>query len=89
MGMLVEDHTVNVTQLMAVVNQPETHQLIVGGYTGGYALGVTDNPPAFLLRVEPANVDHFPRVVTIGGQRIPVVVTGNFRIPRPQGVVNG
>jgi hypothetical protein len=76
---------VTVDQLTNLVNQPETHQLIVGDYDGSYALGVTDNPPAFLLRVEPSDVGQFPSKVTIRGKDIPVVVKGNFRTPRPQG----
>lgn len=72
------------TQLTGLVNQPETHRLIVGDYDGAYSLGVTDDPPAFLLRVEPADAARFPSAVTVRGQRIPVVVRDDFRAPRPQ-----
>jgi hypothetical protein len=65
------------------VDQPETHQKIVGDYEGGYALGVADNPPAFVLRVEPADVSAFPTKVTIDGVEVPVVVKGNFAPPVP------
>lgn len=78
-----------VAQLAALVNQPATHRLIVGDYAGGYALGVTDHPPAFLLRVEPADTDAFPRSVVVDGKTVPVVVTGGFRVPRPQSAVAG
>jgi hypothetical protein len=70
-------------QLIDWVDQPETHQKIVGDYEGGYALGVTDNPPAFLLRVEPADVSAFPTKVNIHGVEAPVVVKGNFVPPVP------
>lgn len=70
-------------QLMNWVDQPETHQKIVGDYDGSYALGVTDNPAAFLLRVEPADVRSFPSEVNIHGVQVPVVVRGNFGPPVP------
>ncbi len=72
----------NVKQLMNWVDQAETHQKIVGDYSGSYALGVTDNPPAFLLRVEPPDVNNFPTVVNIHGVEVPVVVRGNFVPPK-------
>lgn len=83
----------NVKQLMNWVDQPETHQKIVGDYDGSYALGVTDDPPAFLLRVEPNDVSRFPTVVNIDGDEVPVVVRGNFSQPvpineSPQGVAS-
>jgi len=46
----------NTKQLSSWVDESETHQKIVGDYDGSYALGVTDDPPAFLLRVEPTDV---------------------------------
>jgi len=70
-------------QLMNRVDLPETHQKIVGDYEGCYALGVTDNPPAFLLRVEPADVSGFPTKVNIDGVEVPVVVKGGFVPPVP------
>jgi len=73
----------DVKQLTSWVDQPETHQQILGDYTGSYALGVTDNPPAFLLRVAPADVSRFPAMVTINGVEVPVVVRGNFVPPVP------
>jgi hypothetical protein len=73
----------NVKQLINWVDQPETHQKIVGDYSGSYTLGVTDNPPAFLLRVEPADVSSFPTVVNLHGVEVPVVVQGNFARPVP------
>ncbi|WP_020470415.1 hypothetical protein [Zavarzinella formosa] len=73
----------NAKQLMSYVDQPETHQKIVGDYDGGYALGVTENPPAFLLRVEPEDVSHFPTAVDIHGVKVPVVVKGSFVRPVP------
>jgi hypothetical protein len=73
-----------VNQLAQLTEDPETHRLIVGDDDGAYALGVTDNPPAFLLRVEPQAVDRFPRKVKVRGAEVPVVVEGGFRPPRPQ-----
>jgi hypothetical protein len=70
-------------QLANWVEEPETHQKIVGDYDGAYALGVTDNPPAFLLRVEPGDVSHFPTKVNIHGVEVPVVVRGSFLPPKP------
>lgn len=71
-------------QLARLASEPRTHELIVGDYAGSYALGVTDDPPAFLLRVEPQDVGQFPRAVTLDGTEVPVVVEGGFRRPRPQ-----
>jgi hypothetical protein len=73
----------NAQQLLSWVEQPETHRKIVGDYTGSYALGVTDNPPAFVLRVEPGDVAAFPTRVNVDGVEVPVIVEGNFKPPRP------
>ncbi|HJZ54518.1 MAG TPA: hypothetical protein VKE74_06145 [Gemmataceae bacterium] len=74
----------DVDQLTHLASEPDTHRLIVGDYDGSYALGVTGNPPAFLLRVEPRDVGRFPKKVTIDGAEIPVIVEGGFRQPKPQ-----
>jgi hypothetical protein len=74
----------NLNQLAQLTEDPETHRLIVGDYDGSYALGVTDNPPALLLRVEPRDVDRFPHKVKVRGAEVPVVVEGGFRPLRPQ-----
>jgi hypothetical protein len=70
-------------QLMNWVEEPTTHQKIVGDYEGAYALGVTDDPPAFLLRVESNEASKFPTKVNIHGVEVPVVVHGNFVAPVP------
>lgn len=76
-------------QLMHWVEEPATHQRIVGDYDGAYALGVTDNPPAFLLRVESKEASEFPTSVNIHGVEVPVVVHGNFAPPVPIGKRHG
>jgi hypothetical protein len=73
----------NATQLNTWVEEPETHRLIVGDYEGSYALGVREDPPAFVLRVQPADVTSFPHQVTLHGVEVPVIVQGNFQPPRP------
>jgi hypothetical protein len=78
-----EERPMDVTQLMTWVDEPETHRKIVGDYAGSYALGVTDNPVAFLLRVEPADVSQFPTKVHLHGLEVPVIVRGNFVPPVP------
>ena len=70
-------------ELLRLVDQPETHQKVVGEYEGSYALGVTSNPPALLLRVQPDDVGRFPKSVTLDGVKVPVVVHGGFGQPRP------
>ena len=70
-------------QLMAWVEEPQTHRKIVGDYVGSYALGVKDDPPAFLLRVGPEDVAHFPESVKIHGVDVPVIVHGGFAQPKP------
>ena len=71
-------------QLQDWVNETETHRQVVGDYEGSYALGVIDNPPALLLRVEPKDVSAFPTTVTLHGIEVPVRVEGDFKAPRPQ-----
>jgi hypothetical protein len=73
----------NTNQLLNLASQPETHRKIVGDYAGSYALGVTDDPPAFLLRVEPDDVSRFPTRVRLHGIEVPVVVHGSFAPPKP------
>lgn len=73
----------NATLLHAWVEEPETHRLIVGDYEGSYSLGVREDPPAFVLRVQPADASSFPRRVTLHGALVPVLVQGNFQPPRP------
>ncbi len=70
-------------QLLDWVDQPETHRKIVGDYGGSYVLGVSDDPLAFILRVEPTDVAGFPRKVTIQGIDVPVIVVGGFQPPQP------
>jgi len=79
----LEEYLMDPKQLMNWVDESETHKKIVGDYDGSYALGVTDNPPAFLLRVEAADVSRFPTKVTLHGTDVPVVVQGNFVRPTP------
>jgi hypothetical protein len=44
---------------------------------------VREDPPAFLLRVEPEDVANFPDRVTIHGVEVPVIVRGGFVQPKP------
>jgi hypothetical protein len=71
------------SQLLLWVEEPETHRQIVGDYAGCYALGVIDDPCAFLLRVEPADVRRFPTKVHLHGAEVPVIVRGDFIPPVP------
>jgi hypothetical protein len=74
---------VDAKKLLNWVNESQTHRQIVGNYTGSYALGVKEDPPAFLLRVEPDDVSNFPDHVTIHGVDVPVIVRGGFSQPKP------
>jgi hypothetical protein len=78
-----EGRAMSAQDLLRWVERPEVHRQIVGDYEGGYALGVTDNPPAFVLRVGAEDVGSFPNHVTVQGVEVPVVVQGNFKPPRP------
>ncbi|HTU18179.1 MAG TPA: hypothetical protein VMG10_08950 [Gemmataceae bacterium] len=75
----------DVKELMSWAEEAATHQKIVGDYEGAYSLGVTDNPLAFLLRVEPDEISRFPTTVNLHGVDVPVVVHGNFVPPEPLG----
>ena len=65
------------------VEEPQTHRQVVGDYAGSYALGVKEDPPAFLLRVQPVDVANFPDRVMIHGVEVPVIVRGGFVQPKP------
>lgn len=73
----------NAKELSKWADHPETHREIVGNYAGTYALGVTDNPPAFLLRVEGSDLSSFPKKILIQGTEVPVIVRGDFEPPTP------
>ena len=75
----------NINQLSDWINEPETHRKVVGDYKGSYSLGVTDDPPALLLRVQPSETRTFPRKVNLHGEEVPVQVNGGFVTPVPQG----
>ena len=70
-------------KLMSWVEEAETHQKIVGDYDGPYSLGVSDAPPAFLLRVTSDDVSGFPTKVSVHGVEVPVIVRGHFVPPVP------
>jgi hypothetical protein len=76
-------NAVDFKQLMAWVGEPQTHREIVGDYGGSYSLGVKEDPPAFVLRVEPEDVAKFPERVKIHGVDVPVIVHGGFAQPKP------
>jgi hypothetical protein len=73
-----EDKALTLLELGQLTDAPETHRLIVGNYAGNYTLGVTDNPPGFVLRVQSRDTDRFPKSVSLKGQVIPVTVAGGF-----------
>jgi hypothetical protein len=85
-GLTAEERAVNAEQLRDWVEQPETHRKLVGDYAGSYALGVSEDPPALLLRVEPGDTSSFPSKVTLHGVEVPVIVEGNYRPARPLNV---
>lgn len=75
-------------ELADLLDRPETHRTILGGYQGPYSLGVTRSPDpgggfCFLLRVADQDPGRFPRVVEIDGCQIPVIVKLNFIKPKP------
>jgi hypothetical protein len=63
------------------VSEADTHKKVVGDFDGNYTLGVTDDPPALLLRVEGADVRRFPTQVNLHGQDIAVHVKGSYQRP--------
>jgi hypothetical protein len=70
-------------RLLAAVDEPETHRKIVGNYGGQYALGVQENPPAFVLRVAPPDIHAFPEKIHVYGEEVPVLVKGGFQEVKP------
>ena len=78
----------NTNELADLLDQPETHQKILGGYQGPYALGVTKVPGhgdayGFVLRLAGDPPDRQLRTVNIGGHQIPLMIQGGFAAPTP------
>ncbi len=73
----------DINDLVSWTQEPVTHQKIVGDYDGPYSLGVTDNPPALLLRIPSQDVSKFPTTINIHGIDVPVIVHGGFVPPVP------
>jgi hypothetical protein len=74
-------------RLAAVIDQPEVHRRVLGGYQGSYSLGVTRDPEApgqaaIRLRIQGHNVE-IPDRVLIDSELIRVIKHFGFETPRP------
>jgi len=79
----------DVTHLARLVSRADIHKRVLGRYAGPYSLGVTvlkDNnqDAALRLRVESSDLSEFPSEVEVEGEKIPVVVDGDWSAPVPQ-----
>ena len=73
-------------ELADLLENSETHRLILGDYQGRYALGVgrdPDNPGAYALILKVPDAAGWPRSVTINGRRVQICVQGGFRRVQP------
>jgi hypothetical protein len=75
------------SQLAAFLEQPAIQRQILGGYQGGYSLGLTCGAPgepcAIRVRIEGDDASGIPSEISLGDERIPVVVSTRFKIPQP------
>jgi hypothetical protein len=77
------------SSLAEAIQRPEVQRELLGTYRGAFSLGVTSSPedkekPALLLRLEGAVPDEFPSHIAVDGEKVPVVVKGGFKAPKPQ-----
>jgi hypothetical protein len=76
-----------VEQLARLIERPETHSRLLGGYRGAYSLGVgsENGDPVLILQVEGTEAATFPRELRVGRETVPVRVRAGFNAPRPLG----
>ena len=74
-------------RLAGRVGQPDVHRAALSGYSGPYSLGVGNepgHPEAVLVLMVPSGVQNaFPSEVDIDGEKVPLVVRQDFKIPTP------
>ena len=78
----------NQDRLAVLIERPETHRMILGGYGGSYSLGLglsQQNPNELVIkvRIEGEDAGEIPPHVTLDGETIPIVVQTNFKAPVP------
>lgn len=77
----------DITRLVAEVDQPSLHRALLGAFQGPYSLGVGQDEvssQAILLLSVPADAsESFPTRVEVGGECVPVVVQRDFKVPVP------
>jgi hypothetical protein len=75
------------SQLAAFLERPDVQKQILGGYRGGYSLGLTRGPHgeqfAIRVRIEGDDPSGIPSEISLGEETIPVVVKTRFRVPEP------
>jgi hypothetical protein len=77
-------------RLAEYIYRPNVQNKILGGYKGGYSLGLTSNPKnrnevAISLRIEGDDENRVPPFIYWGPRKIPIIVSPNFKVPTPQG----
>jgi hypothetical protein len=75
-------------ELADMLDRPDVHRKILGGYQGPYSLGVTRSLDprdgfGFLLRVTDQDLSRFDHIINIDGKDVPVIVKGGFKPPDP------
>ena len=75
-------------RLTHLLDEPETHRLILKGYSGPYALGVTKHPQhegelALRLRIRGLTTAEFPEEIVLEGEPVTLLVEPDLVAPRP------
>ena len=73
-------------RLAALLERPEVQQMILGDYDGGYSVGLTKDPDdaahfAIRVRVEGKPGEAMPSQVVLDGDKVRVIINGNFVLP--------
>lgn len=75
-------------RLAALIEQADVQQKILRDYDGDYSIGVTLDPHnkskiAIRVRIVGQNTKEISEQIEIDGEKIPVVVSPNFKVPKP------
>lgn len=75
-------------RLTELIETPDVHRRLLGGYKGSYALGITQDPDdksrlALRLRIEAEGPPAIPNEIVLDGEAVLVVVDTPFRGPVP------
>jgi hypothetical protein len=81
----------DVQRLALLLEQPQIHQRLVGGFNRPYTLGLGTDPEepsrhALILRVEGDEAPDVPSQIELGGEAVKVVTRTRLKPIKPLGV---